>query len=159
MARAKEVETTPLDRINAMKKRVLDAKKAREEAEQRARQIKINWNQAIDDLMEVLKPLVGIPVVQQIRADAPEHFFVDVRYREVNADKFTAKVCVGHESYGSHASMVYFHIALDEDYNPVILHDDEQITLDQALDLATAVVEAHFDEEAVSLDDPNEVPF
>lgn len=136
---------TPADRIEAMKAKVAEARRRAEwEAQRTARRRKVA-NTMLSDLTNALGPLCGLPVLpngETGTADRPVPG-VDVAYA-VTLRRLGWRDHEG-EQVNDRETLIEFVATADADgTRGVITHDDTEITLDVALDLATAAVEARF---------------
>lgn len=134
-----ETRQTPEERIAAMKDQVAERRRQIEEAREREKMVSAKRVECVTRLVTILRDLEGIPVNHPVKAG---------QYWSCSVTSF--------RNAGPNGSSVV-HVACDDaslitfivDVNPeamvgTIEHDGDLITPDQALDLATAVVENAF---------------
>lgn len=132
---------TPAERVVAMKERVEEAKRIKEEAAAEKQRRKEAAYDLRGKLVAELRSLSGIPVIVE---------------RDGKRVKGTSNVTCDDLEYGyvvlvsgwnkGHVSLIEFHVCHDGEAVR-ILHDDTPVSLDVAVDLAVAAVEAAFDAE------------
>lgn len=153
-------QTTPQERIAAMKARTKAVKDALEAEREKARNLCAKLKEEAEALLASLETLAGIPVSflapsgKLIRDSAR----AALGTRDTKENEASHKLWV--EITGTNIRLITFVVRLDGDTEEVsILHDDEPITAEIALDLATAVVERHFDAGGESPEEDREIPF
>jgi hypothetical protein len=138
-------------RIKAMRRRAEEVANQKEALRDRARQAENEFNRINQELRAALADLRGICV--RVNGDAKS---VDFSYAGKIPTTKTFLLGGGHP-------IIRFDVVLDRTTRQVsVMHDDTPISIDVALDLATAAVEAVFDDGSSDMptdEDEWELPF